>query len=108
MNTLESLSELARAVRDLIRTGVIVEVQYKPPRCRVQLGGNTTDWLQWPAVPEVCAHGGFSIGEQVLALGGELDTVFVLPVINYQEGLCGRFNLHSRDVQYDALVTIRV
>lgn len=86
MNTLESLSELARAVRDLIRTGVIVEVQYKPPRCRVQLGGNTTDWLQWLA----CRAGGArtwwapSIGEQVvvLSLGGELDTAFVLPAIN--------------------------
>jgi len=40
MNTLESISELARAVRDLIRIGVIVDVQYAPPRCRVQLGGN--------------------------------------------------------------------
>ncbi len=62
----------------------------------------------WSAAPEVRAHGGFSIGEQVLALGGELDTVFVLPVINYQEGLCGRFNRHSRDVQCDARVAIRV
>lgn len=70
MNTLESISELARAVRDLIRTGVIVDVQYKPPRCRVQLGGNTTDWLQWLA----CRAGGArtwwapSIGEQVVVL----------------------------------------
>ncbi len=39
---------------------------------------------------------------------GELDMVFVLPIINYQEGLCGRSNRHSRDVQYDARVTIRV
>ncbi|BEM48719.1 baseplate assembly protein [Serratia marcescens] len=86
MNTLESISELARAVRDLIRIGVIVDVQYTPPSCRVQLGGNTTDWLQWLA----CRAGGArtwwapSIGEQVvvLALGGELDAAFVLPAIN--------------------------
>lgn len=73
-------------MRDLIHIGVIVELQYKPPRCRVQLGGNTTDWLQWLA----CRAGGArtwwapSIGEQVvvLALGGELDTAFVLPAIN--------------------------
>ena len=86
MNTLETISELARAVRDLIRTGVVVEVKYAPPRCRVQLGGNTSDWLQWLT----CRAGGArtwwapSIGEEVvlLALGGELDTAFVLPAIN--------------------------
>ncbi|WP_099061762.1 phage baseplate assembly protein V [Serratia sp. BW106] len=85
MNTLESISELARAVRNLIRIGVIVDVDTVQARCRVQLGGNTSDWLQWLT----CRAGGArtwwapSIGEQVLllALGGELDTAFVLPGI---------------------------
>lgn len=85
MNTLESISELARAVRNLIRIGVIVDVDTSRARCRIQLGGNTSDWLQWLT----CRAGGArtwwapSIGEQVLllALGGELDTAFVLPGI---------------------------
>jgi phage baseplate assembly protein V len=85
MNTLETISELARAVRNLIRIGVIVDVDTVQARCRVQLGGNTSDWLQWLT----CRAGGArtwwapSMGEQVLllALGGELDTAFVLPGI---------------------------
>lgn len=85
MNTLETISELARAVRNLIRIGVIVDVDTERARCRVQLGGNTSDWLQWLT----CRAGGArtwwapSVGEQVLllALGGELDTAFVLPGI---------------------------
>ncbi|MDQ9130457.1 phage baseplate assembly protein V [Serratia fonticola] len=85
MKTLESLSELARAVRNLIRIGVVVDVDTDEGRCRVQTGGNTTDWLNWLT----CRAGRSrtwwapSIGEQVLvlALGGELDTAFVLPGI---------------------------
>ncbi|OKP26931.1 phage baseplate assembly protein V [Serratia fonticola] len=85
MKTLETLSELARAVRNLIRIGVVAEVDTDEGRCRVQTGGNTTDWLNWLT----CRAGRSrtwwapSIGEQVLvlALGGELDTAFVLPGI---------------------------
>ncbi|MCH4263856.1 MAG: phage baseplate assembly protein V [Serratia liquefaciens] len=85
MKTLESLSELARAVRNLIRIGVVVDVDIDEGRCRIQTGGNTTDWLNWLT----CRAGRSrtwwapSIGEQVLvlALGGELDTAFVLPGI---------------------------
>ncbi|MGP3272909.1 phage baseplate assembly protein V [Serratia marcescens] len=86
MKTQSQLSELTRTVRNLIRIGVIVDVDTERARCRVQLGGNTSDWLQWLT----CRAGGArtwwapSIGEQVvvLALGGELDTAFVLPAIN--------------------------
>lgn len=85
MKTLESLSELARAVRNLIRIGVVVDVDIDEGCCRIQTGGNTTDWLNWLT----CRAGRSrtwwapSIGEQVLvlALGGELDTAFVLPGI---------------------------
>ncbi|MEL5324741.1 phage baseplate assembly protein V [Serratia ureilytica] len=104
MNILESISELTRAVRDLIRIGVILEVQYTPPCCRVQLGGNTTDWLQWLArrAGGVRAWWAPSVGEQVvvLVLSGELNATFVLLVINYQEGLRDRPDHHSRDLQY--------
>uniref|UniRef100_UPI0035C6AB7F phage baseplate assembly protein V n=1 Tax=Serratia quinivorans TaxID=137545 RepID=UPI0035C6AB7F len=85
MNTVETLSELARAVRDLIRIGVVVEVDTARALCRVQIGGNMSDWLHWLT----CRAGRTrtwwapSIGEQVLllAIGGELDTAFVLPGI---------------------------
>ncbi|CAI1510092.1 phage baseplate assembly protein V [Serratia fonticola] len=85
MKTLESLSELARAVRNLIRIGVVADVNIDEGCCRVQTGGNTTAWLNWLT----CRAGRSrtwwapSIGEQVLvlALGGELDTAFVLPGI---------------------------
>ena len=47
MNRQLSLHELARQLRNMIRTGIIVEVDLKAGRCRVQTGGMVTDWLQW-------------------------------------------------------------
>ncbi|HGC0915054.1 TPA: phage baseplate assembly protein V [Escherichia coli] len=85
MNTLANIQELARALRNMIRTGIIVETDLNAGRCRVQTGGMCTDWLQWLT----CRAGRSrtwwapSVGEQVLILsvGGELDTAFVLPGI---------------------------
>ena len=85
MNTLANINELARAIRNMIRTGVIVETDLNVGRCRVQTGGNITDWLQW--LTQRAGHSRTwwapSVGEQVLilAVGGELDTAFVLPGI---------------------------
>lgn len=85
MNTLATLQDVLRLLRNMIRTGVIVEVDLDDGRCRVQTGGIVTDWLQW-----LTARAGRSrtwwapsVGEQVLllAVGGELDTAFVLPGI---------------------------
>jgi len=85
MKTLETLSELARAVRDIIRIGVVAEVNTTLGVCRVQSGELVTDWLHW-----LTSRAGGSrtwwapaVGEQVLllSLGGELDTGFVLPAI---------------------------
>lgn len=39
--------ELARAIRNMIRTGIVVETDLDAGRCRVQTGGIYTDWLQW-------------------------------------------------------------
>ncbi|EKM2252410.1 phage baseplate assembly protein V, partial [Escherichia coli O157] len=85
MNTLANIQELARALRNMIRTGLVVETDLNAGRCRVQTGGMCTDWLQWLT----CRAGRSrtwwapSVGEQVLilAVGGELDTAFVLPGI---------------------------
>lgn len=85
MKTQSTLQDILRLLRNLIRTGVIIETDLDAGRCRVQTGGIVTDWLQW-----LTARAGRSrtwwapsVGEQVLilAVGGELDTAFVLPAI---------------------------
>ncbi|WP_336996552.1 phage baseplate assembly protein V [Leclercia sp. UBA7405] len=85
MNTLATLQELARTLRNMIRTGVIVETDLDAGRCRVQTGGIQTDWLQWLTQRAGRSRTWWapSVGEQViiLAVGGELDTAFVLPAI---------------------------
>jgi len=85
MNTLENFSELARAVRDLIRIGVVSEIDTEQAFCRVQTGELMTDWLHWltPRAGAARTWWAPSVGEQVLilSLGGELDTAFVLPAI---------------------------
>ncbi|MGP3592656.1 phage baseplate assembly protein V [Vagococcus sp. WN89Y] len=85
MNTLANINELARTLRNMIRTGVIVETDHIAGRCRVQTGGIYTDWLQWLTHRAGRSRTWWapSVGEQVLilAVGGELDTAFVLPAI---------------------------
>lgn len=69
----------------MIRTGVVVETDLNAGRCRVQTGGMYTDWLQWLTHRSGRSRTWWapSVGEQVLllAVGGELDTAFVLPGI---------------------------
>ena len=85
MNTFANINELARALRNMVRTGIVVETDLNARRCRVQTGGIVTDWLQWLTQRAGRARTWWapSIGEQVLilAVGGELDTAFVLPGI---------------------------
>ncbi|EKJ4621237.1 phage baseplate assembly protein V [Escherichia coli] len=85
MNTLANIQELARALRNMIRTGLVVETNLNAGRCRVQTGGMCTDWLQWLTHRAGRSRTWWapSVGEQVLilAVGGELDTAFVLPGI---------------------------
>lgn len=85
MNTLANINELARAIRNMVRTGFVVETDLNAGRCRVQTGGIITDWLQWLTQRAGRSRTWWapSVGEQVLilAVGGELDTAFVLPGI---------------------------
>ena len=85
MNNFNSLQDIARAIRNLIRTGIVTDVDLVEGLCRVQTGGMQTTWLNW-----LTSRAGRSrvwwapsVGEQVLllAIGGELDTAFVLPAI---------------------------
>lgn len=85
MKTQATLQDILRLLRNLIRTGVIVEIDLYDGRCRVQTGGIVTDWLQWLTTRAGRSRVWWapSVGEQVLllAVGGELDTAFVLPGI---------------------------
>lgn len=85
MNTLNSLQEIARAIRNLIRTGIVTEVDLVKGLCRVQTGEMQTTWLNWLTQRAGRSRTWWapSVGEQVLilAVGGELDTAFVLPGI---------------------------
>lgn len=85
MKTFETLSELSRAMPDIIRIGVVAEVDTKTALCRIQTGDILTDWLNWLTARAGSGRAWWapSVGEQVLmlSLGGELDTGFVLPGI---------------------------
>lgn len=85
MNTLSTVQDLARLLRNLIRTGIVIDVDTARALCRVETGGITTDWLHWltPRAGRSRTWWAPSVGEQVLmlAMGGELDTAFVLPGI---------------------------
>lgn len=80
-----SLHDALRLIRNLIRIGIVVETDLSSGMCRVQTGGIKTTWLNW--LTSRAGHSRVwwapSVGEQVLllAIGGELDTAFVLPGI---------------------------
>ncbi|WP_336996243.1 phage baseplate assembly protein V [Leclercia sp. UBA7405] len=82
MNNLNSLQEIVRAIRNLIRTGIVTDVDPVGWLCRVQTGGIQTTWLNWLTARTSRSRSWWapSVGEQVLllAIGGELDTAFVL------------------------------
>ena len=74
-----------RLLRNLIRIGTVNAVDLDRALCRVDTGGNRTDWIHWVSLRAGRTRMWWapSEGEQVLvlALGGELDTAFVLPGI---------------------------
>ncbi|MGL5005803.1 phage baseplate assembly protein V [Plesiomonas sp.] len=83
MNT--QLTELLRLLRNLIRTGVIIEVDAEKWLCRVASGELQTNWIPWLTMRAGKSRTWWkpSVGEQVLllAIGGELTTAFALPAI---------------------------
>lgn len=85
MNNIAYLNDLARLLRNLIRIGIVTKVDTDKALCRVETGGITTDWLHWLTSRAGRSRTWWapSVGEQVLvlAIGGELDTAFVLPGI---------------------------
>lgn len=79
------LNEVFRLLRNIVRTGVVTAVDLSAGLCRVQTGGIQTTWLNWLTTRAGRSRTWWapSVGEQVLllAIGGELDTAFVLPGI---------------------------
>ena len=80
MNTLASIQELARAIRNMIRTGIVVETDLEAGRCRVQTGGIYTDWLQWLTHRAGRSRTWWapSVGEQVMILAVAVNSTLPL------------------------------
>ncbi|MEQ4693294.1 phage baseplate assembly protein V [Providencia manganoxydans] len=81
MNPNTKNAELLRLIRNLIRTGVVIDVDIRRG-CRVQTGNLQTDWLPWITQRAGAARHLWapSVGEQVVifSIGGELTTGVVL------------------------------
>ncbi|MEQ2015341.1 phage baseplate assembly protein V [Photorhabdus bodei] len=80
-----TLAELHRLLTNIIRVGLVTDIELAVHRCRVQTGDLKTDWLPWLTLRAGHSRTLWapSIGEQVLLLsiGGELTTAFVLPAV---------------------------
>lgn len=44
---LYQITELERRLANMVTIGKVVEAEYNPPRCRVQIGDIKTGWLDW-------------------------------------------------------------
>ncbi|WP_102353828.1 phage baseplate assembly protein V [Escherichia coli] len=79
------LTEIMRLITNLIRTGVVTEVDRENWLCRVKTGDLETNWINWLTLRAGDARTWWkpSEGEQVvlLSLGGNLETAFALPAI---------------------------
>ena len=79
------LTEIMRLITNLIRTGIVTEVDREHWLCRVKTGELETNWISWLTLRAGNARTWWrpSEGEQVvlLSLGGNLETAFALPAI---------------------------
>lgn len=77
-----TLNELERLISNLLRVGVVEEVNTKKMVCRVRTGDILTDWIRWVADRAGAGRSWWApvAGEQVIigAVNGELTTAFVL------------------------------
>lgn len=77
-----TLNELERLISNLLRVGVVEEVDTEKMVCRVRTGRNLTDWIRWCADRAGAGRSWWApvAGEQVIigAVNGELTTAFVL------------------------------
>ncbi|WP_350261135.1 phage baseplate assembly protein V [Pantoea sp. BJ2] len=79
------LTEIMRLITNLIRTGIVSEMDPEKWQCRVKTGDLETNWINWLTFRAGNTRTWWqpSIGEQVvlLSLGGNLETAFALPAI---------------------------
>ncbi len=79
------LTEIMRLITNLIRTGVVTEVDRENWLCRVKTGDLETNWINWLTLRAGKSRTWWkpSVGEQVVlfSLGGNLETAFALPAI---------------------------
>lgn len=80
-----TLPELHRLLTNIIRVGLVTEVDLVGHRCRVRTGDLKTDWVPWLTTRAGHSRAWWApnVGEQVLllAIAGELTTAFVLPAV---------------------------
>lgn len=76
------VQELYRLLMNLLRQGIVEEVDLDNECCRVRSGELLTDWIKWGThrAGESRSWWAPTVGEQVLiaAIGGELTTAFIL------------------------------
>lgn len=79
------ITEIKRLLANIIRLGTVSEVDTVRGLCRVQIGKNETDWLNWLTLRagRVRFWSAPSVGEQVIVLSidGDFTTGFVLPAV---------------------------
>lgn len=79
------LTEIMRLITNLIRNGIVSEVDKVNWLCRVKTGDLETNWINWLTLRAGNTRTWWkpSVGEQVvlLSLGGNLETAFALPAI---------------------------
>lgn len=82
------LSELDRRLTQMIRIGVIQEVDLAKAKVKVKIGDNVTDWRPWlTQAGRIKTWNPPVIGEQVLVLSpsGDFEQSVVLPSLYYQK-----------------------
>ncbi|WP_072404532.1 phage baseplate assembly protein V [Pantoea ananatis] len=81
----EKLTEIMRLITNLIRTGIVSDVDPVNWLCRVKTGDLETNWINWLTLRAGNTRTWWqpTVGEQVmlLSLGGNLETAFALPAI---------------------------
>ena len=107
---MKDLASISRMIENLIRFGIIAEVQMTPPRVRVKTGQLLTTWLPWLAVRagEDKDWNPPSEGEQVVLFSpsGQLaNGVALTGVFSTDNGANGdRAGLHRRTYRDGAMI----
>jgi phage baseplate assembly protein V len=82
-------AEIERLLANLIRVGVVAELDTAEARVRVRVGGLTTDWLPWLTgrAGATRTWSAITVGEQVLVLSpyGDPSQAVVLPSIYHDD-----------------------